>query len=172
MNQKMTQTQRKRWQEKLRASISLWLAKSDVPLTNEQIYQAMLPSFPELKRCALSFMLNYNAEHVFVKNKSGKWTYHPGKYSFPLVAESDVPERYLARAMWFDKRGLKDEFVERQIQNMQKRQNDFVKETQQNAIISVQPQLRLLATAGAISKLKHQTPNEENNGSSAVGSEH
>lgn len=159
----MTQYQRLKWRERLRASVALWLAKNKEPLSVKKIYDAMRPTFPEISTESINLILWNNTDNVF-KRVGEKWSYAPSPFWYPGLflrpnkpQQSPYKELSIARSIWFELNGLRDTATEEAVTALteQTRRQDAWETSR--AIRKSTPQFQLLATAMAIN-----TTNENN----------
>lgn len=111
----MSQYQRLLRNYSVREQVAILLAVSDRPLTKEEIWLVLRSRFPDLKLYALSRILNYDGDHNLDED-NGLFTYNPNKSCGGwMMSDKELREgspRLTARAAWFSKRGIKDEWVD------------------------------------------------------------
>lgn len=111
----MNQYQRLLRNYSVREQAAILLAVSDRPLTKEEIWLVLRYRFPDLKLYAVSRILNYDADHNLSED-GGLFTYNPNKSDGAWMISGkelrDGSPRLAARAAWFARRGIEDEWVE------------------------------------------------------------
>lgn len=155
-NKWANQTARNIRNNNLRGELAVLLAGSNKPLKLEFLLTALKEKFPDLKKCALSYMLNRNADNFF-ERQGGGWIYHAfpiipflTKKSSPFWAFREL--WFKARAIYFDRLGLRDEAIEEAIQRAVQKQEDFL--IQNRVVIALKSQrfFQLTAAGAQIAK--------------------
>jgi hypothetical protein len=156
----MNQYQLLMFRERLRHSIALWLAKNKEPMPADKIHDAMRQSFPDVAYASVNQILHNNTDHVF-RRVGERWTYTPSPFWFPGLFKS--PSKWVeletARAIWFERNGLRDTLTEDAASREKERQEQAESYRASVAIGRAMPGLRFMATAGEIAK--HYETNRE-----------